>query len=345
MEDVSRTAMADKESEAIDDDANLHDQLKSMEAKLSRLRDARQQHNDAGKRSADKRNSVQKEYNILRESINEKLAENKKIRVRAKAHQARRDAIQEQIRELIGQARDSRSGKGKKSPIVELAELTAQIEKLETMLETTPMKIEKENKVVKLVKQHMNRKRELEPLVEEEMKIKIDLGNIEGSIKELKAEADTEHKAMVEAHNEGDKVWETIKPLFEERDFKKAEGDRLHAAFLECRKQADEVHQSVLEMLAQVNEIRDKLKQERLEAQSWIDDHNESVRTALTTPDKDENLANSLTEALLAGSSVSIGGTERGTNRNARGKKDSKNTQRRRGASRGNRGRTVPKEE
>ena len=146
MEDVSRTAMADKESEAIDDDANLHDQLKSMEAKLSRLRDARQQHNDAGKRSADKRNSVQKEYNILRESINEKLAENKKIRVRAKAHQARRDAIQEQIRELIGQARDSRSGKGKKSPIVELAELTAQIEKLETMLETTPMKIEKENK-------------------------------------------------------------------------------------------------------------------------------------------------------------------------------------------------------
>ncbi|MEE3083269.1 MAG: hypothetical protein VX320_04170 [Candidatus Thermoplasmatota archaeon] len=337
--------MADKDSEEVNDDANLHDQLKSMEAKLSRLRDARQQHNDAGKRSADKRNSVQKEYNKLRESINEKLAENKKIRARAKAHQARRDAIQEQIRELIGQAKDSRSQKGKKSPIVELSELTAQIEKLETMLETTPMKIEKENKVVKLVKQHMTRKKELEPLVEEEMKIKIDLSNIEGSIKELKAEADTEHKAMVEAHNEGDKVWETIKPLFEERDFKKAEGDRLHAAFLECRKQADEVHQSVLEMLAQVNEIRDKLKQERLEAQSWIDDHNESVRTALTTPDKDENLANSLTEALLAGSSISIGGTERGANRNARGKKDGKSTQRRRGASRGNRGRSVQKEE
>ncbi len=345
MEGLSRKVMADKDSEEVNDDANLHDQLKSMEAKLSRLRDARQQHNDAGKRSADKRNSVQKEYNKLRESINEKLAENKKIRTRAKAHQARRDAIQEQIRELIGQAKDSRSQKGKKSPIVELAELTAQIEKLETMLETTPMKIEKENKVVKLVKQHMTRKRELEPLVEEEMKIKIDLSNIEGSIKELKAEADTEHKAMVEAHNEGDKVWETIKPLFEERDFKKAEGDRLHAAFLECRKQADEVHQSVLEMLAQVNEIRDKLKQERLEAQSWIDDHNESVRTALTTPDKDENLANSLTEALLAGSSISIGGTERGANRNARGKKDGKSTQRRRGASRGNRGRSVQKEE
>ena len=345
MEGVGRPVMADKAPADVDDDANLHDQLKSMEAKLSRLRDARQQHNEAGKRNADKRNAVQKEYNKLRESINGKLSENKKIRTMAKAHQARRDAIQEQIRELIGQARDSRGGKGKKSPIIELSEITAQIEKLETMLETTPMKIEKENKVVKLVKQHMNRKRELEPLVEEEMRIKIDLDNIEGSIKELKAEADAEHKAMVEAHNEGDKMWETIKPLFEERDFKKAEGDRLHAAFLECRKQADETHQSVLAMLAQVNEIRDKLKQERLEAQSWIDDHNESVRSALTTPDKDENLANSLTDALLAGSNISIGGTERGSNPNTRGKRETKSPQRRRGASRGNRGRTLSKEE
>ena len=98
-------------------------------------------------------------------------------------------------------------------------------------------------------------------------------------------------------------------------------------------------------MLAQVNEIRDKLKQERLEAQSWIYDHNESVRSALTTPDKDENLANSLTDALLAGSNISIGGTERGSNPNTRGKRETKSPQRRRGASRGNRGRTLSKEE
>ena len=41
-------------------DADLRDQLKSMEAKLRRLRDLRQQHNDAGKRHADARNSIQK---------------------------------------------------------------------------------------------------------------------------------------------------------------------------------------------------------------------------------------------------------------------------------------------
>ena len=46
-------------------DADLRDQLKSMESKLRRLRDIRQQHNEAGKRSADSRNSIQKEYKKL----------------------------------------------------------------------------------------------------------------------------------------------------------------------------------------------------------------------------------------------------------------------------------------
>ena len=328
-------------------DADLRDQLKSMESKLRRLRDIRQQHNEAGKRSADSRNSIQKEYKKLREEINELLAENKVIRNKAKKHQARRDAIQQQIRELIGQSKNSRSEKGKKSPILELSEVMSQIEKLETKLETTGMSLEKENDILKLIKRHGMRRKELEPLVEEEMRIKIDLDNIEGSIQQLKGEADTEHAAMVECHNEADELWEDIKPRFEERDYKKAEGDRLHEAFLECRKQADEVHAQVVDMLTQVNQIRDKLKQERLEAQSWIDDHNESVRKALTTPDQDEKLAGALAEALLAGSSVSFGGSETGTTPNARtdGRSNRKANMRRGGAARGKRGRSKPSDE
>ena len=334
-------------TEADGSDADLRDQLKSMESKLRRLRDIRQQHNEAGKRSADSRNSIQKEYKKLREEIDVKLTENKEIRNKAKTHQARRDAIQQQVRELIGQAKNSRGEKGKKSPILELSELQSQIDKLETMLETTGMSLEKENKFLKLIKKHNNRKKELEPLVEEAMRIKIDLDNIEGSIQELKSEADAEHAAMVKCHEEADVLWEAIKPQFEERDFKKAEGDRLHEAFLECRSQADEVHAQVVAMLEQVNQIRDKLKQERLEAQSWIDDHNESVRKALTTPDQDENLAGSLTQALLAGTSISLGGSETGTNANTRsdGRSSRKANMRRGGASRGNRGRTKSREE
>ena len=100
-------------------------------------------------------------------------------------------------------------------------------------------------------------------------------------------------------------------------------------------------------MLTQVNQIRDKLKQERLEAQSWIDDQNESVRKALTTPDQDEKLAGALAEALLAGSSVSFGGSETGTTPNVRtdGRSNRKANMRRGGAARGKRGRSKPSDE
>ena len=336
--------MADAGDEALGDGKELRDQLTSMEARLSRLRDVRNQHNDAAKRSAESRNTVQKEYKRLREEINVELSKNKEIRKIAKAHQSRRDSIQQQVRDLIEQIRGSRKGaKKSKSFVIQLSETQAQLDQLERTLETIAMKIEKENELVKQVRDLSLKKKELEPLVEEDARIHIDLDNIEGSIQELKSQADAEHKAMVEAHEKADELWEEIKPLFEERDFKKSEGDRLHSEFLECREQADGVHKQIVELLSQVNEIRDKLKQERLEAKAWIDDHNEAVRKALTTPDQDEELASRLAETLIAGDSLSIGGidsaTEAETEKPSRKSRSVKKTAMRHiGAARGGRG-------
>jgi len=337
--------MAATDGEALGEAKELRDELTSMEARLSRLRDVRNQHNDAGKRASEARNAVQKEYKRLREEIDVELSKNKEIRKIAKTHQNRRDSIQQQVRDLIEQIKGSRKdGKKSKSFVIQLSETEAKLEQLERTLETVAMKIEKENKIVKQVRELSNKKKELEPLVEEDSRIKIDLDNIEGSIQELKAQGDVEHKAMVAAHEQADKLWEEIKPMFEERDFKKSEGDRLHNEFLECREQADGVHQQIVELLNQVNEIRDKLKQERLEAKAWIDEHNEAVRKALTTPDQDENLASRMAETLIAGDSLSIGGIDSSESSEAdqkplrKSRSTKKTTMRRIGAARGGRG-------
>jgi hypothetical protein len=97
--------------------------------------------------------------------------------------------------------------------------------------------------------------------------------------------------------------------MFEERDFIKAEGDRLHEAFLEGRKNADEVHSSIVELLKKVNEVRDEMKAEIEEGRLVIENHNKSVRESLTTPDKDEDLANSLSAQLMEHGSLTFGGT------------------------------------
>ncbi|MED5487304.1 MAG: hypothetical protein VYB40_06400, partial [Candidatus Thermoplasmatota archaeon] len=74
--------------------------------------------------------------------------------------------------------------------------------------------------------------------------------------------------------------------------------------------------------------------------------HNESVRKALKTPDQDEKLAGSLTEMLLAGGTISFGGSEAGTKPTSSPKSSpGKSPKRRSGAARGNRGRSGPKQE
>ena len=65
-------------------------------------------------------------------------------------------------------------------------------------------------------------------------------------------------------------------------------------------------------MLKEVNEARDEMKARREERARVIREHNESVRNALKTPDKDETLAESLTDRLLSEGSLTLGGSMSG---------------------------------
>ena len=299
-------------NEAIEgQEEDLRNRLNAMETKLKRMRDQRNNFTENARRAADSRNSMQNQGKEIRAKIKEYLDQQKEIRNKAKEHQLKRDALQSQIRELISQKRGKKeSSKGNKSTIVELSETVAEIERIERQLMTDgTLSLKKENSLLKVLKKLIIKRDELTPLASELNLLNIDLGDMEGSIQLLKAEADAEHKIMLDFHSQADDIWNSIKPLFEERDFIQAEGDRLHAAYLEGRKNADEVHSSIVELMKEVNEIRDKMKAEIEEGKLVIENHNRSVRESLTTPDKDENLANSLSEKLMQQGSLTFGGT------------------------------------
>jgi uncharacterized coiled-coil DUF342 family protein len=171
------------------------------------------------------------------------------------------------------------------------------------------LSLKKENSLLKVLKKLIIKRDELTPLASEFNLLNIDLGDMEGSIQLLKSEADSEHKIMLDFHSQADEIWDSIKPMFEERDFIQAEGDRLHLSYLEGRKNADEVHSAIVEIMKEVNEIRDKMKAEIEEGKLVIENHNRSVRESLTTPDKDENLAKSLSNMLIEQGSLTFGGT------------------------------------
>ena len=281
-----------------------------METRLRRMREQRNGHNENARRAADSRDSVQEQSRELRERIKERLDEQKEVRARAKLHQAKRDEIQNQMRELITQRRGKRSDEGTKSVVIQLSETIGEIDRIENRIMTDgSLSLDKENAMLKKLKSLIAKRDELMPAAEEFQVIEIDLGDMEGSIQLLRAEADSEHKAMLDANKEADTIWEDVKPMLEERDFLRAEGDRLHNAFVSSREAADGIHSEIKVLLDQVNEIRDELKAQREERERLIREHNQSVRDALKTPDEDEELATSLADELIEKGSITLGGT------------------------------------
>ena len=291
-------------------DDDLRTRLHAMETRLRRMREQRNGHNENARRAADSRDSVQEQSRELRERIKERLDEQKEVRGRAKLHQAKRDEIQNQMRELITQRRGKRSDEGTKSVVIQLSETIGEIDRIENRIMTDgSLSLSKENAMLKKLKSLIAKRDELMPAAEEFQVIEIDLGDMEGSIQLLRAEADSEHKAMLDANKEADAIWEEVKPMLEERDFLRAEGDRLHNAFVSSREAADGIHSEIKVLLDQVNEIRDELKAQREERERLIREHNQSVRDALKTPDEDEELATSLADELIEKGSITLGGT------------------------------------
>ena len=317
--------MTDEQQNPEDD---LRTRLHAMETKLRRMKEQRNSFNEDARRAADSRNALQEQSKEIRESIKEKLDEQKKVRDQAQICKAKRDEIQNQIRELINQNKGKRSdAKESKSVIFQLSEIINEIEKIEnTMMTDGRLILETENKLLKKLKVLINKRNELMPSVEEFELINIDLGDMDGSIRLLKSEADKAHQEMIDFHKKADAIWEDVKPMLSERDFLRAEADRLHAAYVTCRESANEVHANMTELISQVNEIRDEMKAAEEERVKVIKDHNQSVKDALKKPSEDEDMANSLASQLLESGSVTLGGALNGDSssiviKSTRGKK------------------------
>ena len=319
--------MTEPDSQEPRPDADLRDHLHQMEAKVRKLRDGRNNHNEQAKRFAEQRNAIQAQYKEHREKLDMSVAEVKAIRAEQNLHKKRRDAIQAQIRDLIGQSKAQRGDKdNKKSASFEFNKLASEVDNMEKTYETRGgMSSKKEKETMDKIKNMRRRMKELEPEVEKLQLIKVDLSNRDEAIAQLKAEADAAHKDFVECLERAKGMSKELDELFAHRDFLKGEGDRFHKEFLACREKADEVHAKITEMMKEVNEARDKLKIAREERESWITDHNASVSKEMKTGAEDGKVADSMVDHLLSAGSLTFGGTMSGDRAGVSGKKGRSN--------------------
>ena len=292
-------------------DADLRDRLNAMETKVKKMRETRGNLNDSANVFADQRNAIQKRYKEHKVTLDEKLEERKAIRELIKEHKARRNSIQDQLKDLFGSQKSSRNDeKGGRSAAGEYNKLKSEIANLETVMETSGrVSLVKEKEYLKDIKNMRRRIEELEPEVKQFEIVKVDLTDMDAAIATLKSEADMAHQLMLEQVKLADGMQEELDSMFSERDFLKAEGDRLHDAFVEEKEKANLVHEKISQLLTDVTEIRNEMKAQRQERESWMIDHNASVASELRSGSDDDDVAENLVSELLEHGELSMGGT------------------------------------
>ena len=290
---------------------DLRTRLHAMESKVRKLRDMRNMHNDEAKRLADKRNTIQSQYKEHREKLDVELASVRALRAEIKALKEKRNAIQSQIRDLIGASKKQREGTNDgKSASHEYHKLISEVSSLENVFETRGgMSPKKEKETMESIKRMRRRIQELEPEVRKLELLKVDLSDRDGAIKTLKLEADAAHQSMLDVVKTANEASEELDELFSHRDFLKSEGDRFHNEYVAAKEKANEIHAKIVEMMDQVNEVRDKLKLAREERESWMTDHNDSVTKEMKTGADSDEVADALVNTLLKSGNLTFGGT------------------------------------
>ena len=290
-------------------DADLRDRLHAMEAKVRKLREVRNNFSSDARSAAEQRNAVQAQYKEHREKVDRVLAEVKAIRTEVRMFKEKRNAIQDQIKSVIGQAKGRRGEKSeKKSATAEHAQLKRDVAQLENLYNTSAMGPKKEKETMEKIKIMHRRIQELAPDVEAFELVAVDLEDLDAAIKTLKAEADAAHQAMLEAVGRADEKSKEVDEAFSHRDFLKAEGDRHHNEYVALRAKADETHSKIDEMMTDVNKVRDELNMAREERKSWMTEHNNAVTKSLKTGAESEEVADELITSLLSEGTLTFGG-------------------------------------
>ena len=234
-------------------DADKLSELRDMEAKVRRLASAKQssrpRQGDGAKaqRCSGSIQGTPREADLMKSELDA-------IHAERNAHKAKRDAINQQLRDLFSQAKGRRGEHGeKKSATAEYSHLISQINNHEEKFQTTSSSTKKEKETMEQIKRMKRRADELEPEVAKFEMVSVDLSNLDEAIATLKAESDDAHNLFVDALKRADEKWAGYKEALDHRNFLKSEGDRHHTESVEFHEKANGVHEKIEEMMVSVN--------------------------------------------------------------------------------------------
>ncbi len=280
-------------------------ELQQAEIKLESLLEKRGALNQEAQLARQERDMVHEKKRELSATLREIKDRRGALASDARAHRAKRDEFQGKAKALIELKRKLRS-QGGLSASEELRSLKRKTQALELRQQTASLTLAEENELIDEIKEHLKRVKELEVLKGEQDKITREVRDLDGTITELFAKADEEHKLATELSAQAQAVHQETLELVQAISALIVEGNAKHEAYLEARTKADEVHAKVVEMRDKVLAIRGTQRAEQREARDLLKNQNRAVRRALYDEKKLEEAADQAVKALLQKGRVEI---------------------------------------
>ena len=280
-------------------------ELQQAEIKLESLLERRDALNQEAQQARTERDMVHEKKRELSAQLREIKDRRGDLVARARAHRAKRDEFQAKAKSLIELKRKLRSSRGL-SASEELRTLQRRTQAMELKQQTASLTLAEENELIDQIKGHLKRLKELQSLKDEQDKITKEVKDLDGTITDLFAKADAEHKAASELSAQAQTVHEQTLELVQAVSALIAEGNAKHEAYLEARTKADEVHAKVVEMRDKVLTIRGAARAEQREARDLVRNQNRTVRRTLLDEKKLEEAADQAVRTLLQKGRVEI---------------------------------------
>jgi len=280
-------------------------ELQQAEIKLESLLQKRDALNQEAQLARQERDMVHEKKRELSAKLREIKDRRGALAAEARAHRAKRDEHQGKAKALIDLRRKLRSKTGA-SASEELRSVKRQTQAMELKQQTASLTLAEENDLIDEIKEHLKRVKELQVLKDEQDKITKEVKDLDGTITDLFAKADAEHKIASELSSQAQAVHQETIELVQAISALIVEGNAKHEAYLEARAKADEVHAKVVEMRDKVLSIRGTQRAEQRESRELLRNQNRSVRRALYDEKKLEEAADEAVKALLQKGRVEI---------------------------------------
>lgn len=236
-------------------------QIVALDKQIATLREQINKANAEMKAHIEKRDKLNEQFKKYRNEIhvleNERNSLNEKVKTLKQQRDNARAREKRIIKEITTRNKEIAELK-KKKPRKSRRQLEKEIQDIEWKIQTTPLDLQEEKRLVEVVKQ-------LEPQLNIYKKIEqqnAKIAELRKELQALEAKANACHQELIATAHKSQELHATMVTKVNEVKHIKREADGLHSLYIQVKEHAKSLHQEIKELIEQKKQLQNAIRKE-----------------------------------------------------------------------------------